>query len=74
MNADEVRDRVLKLEFVTDQHNKDCDELQQENKLVQERLDLITRTIFQVKWIALGSLGTAILTQIGMVEFVKGMF
>ena len=73
MDEHEIKDRVLKLEFIADQHAKDCHYLHSENKLVQDRLDIISRTIFQVKWIALGGLSTAILTQIGLLDFIKGL-
>lgn len=69
--ADEIHDRILKLEFWRDQTEKRMDILHRDNQLLNEKLTEIAKTMFQIKWIAIGSLGTVLAYSMGVFEIIR---
>lgn len=70
----DMHERLLQLEFWQDHTEKRLDVLHNDNRQLNEKLTEIAKTMFQIKWIAIGSFGTGVAYSIGVIDFIKGMF
>jgi len=64
---------MLKAEIQLEQMQRSCDDLHQEHKDLRSQLSLISKTIFQVKWIGVGILLSVISYAFGITEALKAL-
>lgn len=70
----ELTERITRLEYRVDGHEKHIDVLGAEGSALTKSLEKMERTLLQIKWLALGATASFAANQLGLEKIVKLVF
>ncbi len=65
--------RVLRLEWKTDYHQKQLNELHQDNKVQQAMLESINKRLSAIFWAIVGAVSVALANEFGLLAAIKAL-
>ena len=74
MNAEALENRVVRLEFKTDNHEDEIKELRKSATDLSKAMASIEKTLAQIKYIAIGALVVIVAQSIGLDKAIRILF
>lgn len=74
MNAEALENRVVRLEFKTDNHEEDIKELRKSATDLSKAMASIEKNLAQIKYIAIGALAVVVAQSIGLDKAIRILF
>ena len=71
MNAEALENRVVRLEFKTDNHEEDIKELRKSATDLSKAMASIEKNLAQIKYIAIGALAVVVAQSIGLDKAIR---
>ena len=74
MNTEALENRVVRLEFKTDNHEDEIKELRKSANDLSKAMASIEKTLAQIKYIAIGALAVVVAQSMGIDKAIKLLF